>query len=153
MFYPDNRTPDNTKECDSVPANEQPTTSKKVLIIDDDAELLEMMQQVLEEAGFAVEARTVVRDIRATVLDEQPDLLILDVVLKNSNGLNAISILKADPDTAALPILLCTGAPSLALINKDVIARADGLLSKPFDITKLVAEVQRLIAKDAAISV
>lgn len=84
--------------------------NKRVLIIDDDEDLLRSFQVTLESQGFAViTAQSGINGL-ALVRSEKPDLLVLDVMMKtNLEGYNLLHLIKKEPDFKKLPIIILTG--------------------------------------------
>jgi len=84
--------------------------NKRVLIIDDDEDLLRSFQVTLESQGFAVITAESGINGLALVRSEKPDLLVLDVMMKtNLEGYNLLHIIKKEPDFKKLPIIILTG--------------------------------------------
>jgi CheY-like chemotaxis protein len=116
----------------------------RILVLDDQEYLREIMAMILAEAGFP--ALAVDTPVRALQLLEElrPDLLVLDMSLPGIDGLQFLDLLRADPQWQTLPVLIVSGDPTKLL-------KVEGRpyvvpLSKPFDATVLVAEVTRFLA-------
>lgn len=114
----------------------------KILVIEDDKEILAVMELILIELGYIVEGSAdgaVLKDINSI----RPDLIILDDRLGGEKGSDLCVKLKSDPDTSAIPVILFT-----ADINGEEIAdhiNADAFVAKPFDIDDLSAVIDKLI--------
>ncbi len=122
---------------------DSPTT---VLVVDDDPATRTGLAGVLRDAGFAVrEAGTGAEALRAAV-GEQPDLVLLDVGLPDDDGYAVCRRLKADPATAAVPVLLLSARGSRTEERVHGLeGGADGYLAKPADPAELVAQVKALL--------
>ncbi|MFH0760468.1 MAG: response regulator [Bacteroidota bacterium] len=84
--------------------------NKRVLIIDDDEDLLRSFQVTLESQGFAVITSESGINGLALLRSEKPDLLVLDVMMKtNLEGYNLLHLIKKEPDFKKLPIIILTG--------------------------------------------
>jgi CheY-like chemotaxis protein len=82
----------------------------KILVVDDDAELVESVKTVLESDGHAVVSASDGESGHAKAVAERPDLIVLDVMMKHDReGFEVAQRLKADPQTAAIPVVLLTG--------------------------------------------
>ena len=115
----------------------------RILLANDNVDLLDCCRAILEVEGHAVEA--VADGGKALWLARhwQPDLLVVDWVMPEMDGPTAIALLRADPTTARLPILLMSGTEGV----DDVAATtgADAFLRKPFQSSQLRAAVARLL--------
>src|SRR3990167_10462330 len=93
--------------------------SKKIMIVDDDPALGEMYAQIFSDEGYAV---TWVQDgekALGSIMEEKPDLLLLDIMMPKIQGLDVLDIIKATPSTEQTKIIVLT-----ALSDEQVIAKA-----------------------------
>jgi DNA-binding response OmpR family regulator len=114
-----------------------PRTSRsgpvRVLLIDDDPDFLDTLREALTQEGLAVRtARTAGEALMHAVL-ERPDVILLDILLGNVDGIDVLEALRAEPETQGVPVLACT-----ALGSRDsgrLLPRLgfDGLIAKPFE--------------------
>lgn len=116
--------------------------SKKILIIDDDRDILELIKFILEEKGFEVVA-SLSGDILDSVLEINPDLILLDDWLEDLNGHELCRMLKASPATAHIPVILISASMGLAQLSEDCFA--DSYIEKPFDIDLLDLRINELL--------
>jgi two-component system alkaline phosphatase synthesis response regulator PhoP len=119
-----------------------------ILIANDNPDLLDCCQSILEGAGHSVE---VVADGREAILLARrwlPDLILIDWVMPNIDGPSAIEVLRADPATTMLPILLMSGSEGAEAVAAAV--GADGFLRKPFAAAALVSRVDDLLRNRGA---
>ena len=122
--------------------------SKKVLIVDDDPRLRRLMSITLRNRGYTVlEAED--GDGAIEMIDSiRPDAIVLDVMLPNKSGFDLCSDLKADPRTRGIKILILSGIargiPGGDRRCRDG-SRADGFISKPFNLSDLVSSVAGLL--------
>lgn len=124
----------------------EPTT---VLLVDDTADTRRVLRRMLERDGFAVlEADRGTEGIRLA-MSHRIDLTVLDVNMPGLDGLSVCEILKTEPATARIPILVCT----VRMENEDQLRAAsvgaDGFLGKPFSSERLLASVHRLLESKA----
>lgn len=110
-------------------------SKKKVLIFDDNIELLELCTLILE--GLELDIKTSVTSDNADqqVLDYMPDLILMDNWLPNISGIEATRLIKAQKQTSQIPVIYFTANNNIDKLAKE--AGADGFISKPFDITEL----------------
>jgi DNA-binding response OmpR family regulator len=120
---------------------------KKVLIADDDPVMVKLMEFTLRRAGFASlvcrEGLSVVERVRA----DQPDLLILDVMLPGRTGLELLRDLKSDPATANLPVVIVTSQGKNSTQDELLGAGALNVFTKPFSPTILIARLRQLLGE------
>jgi signal transduction histidine kinase len=123
---------------------------KKILVIDDEEWLREMVQMALREKGFdVVEAENGAAGIEAA-RRELPDLILCDVNMEKVNGYLTLSALRNEPSTAAIPFILMTGLADNAGMRQGMELGADDYLPKPFAIEALYAAVDARLKKAQA---
>ena len=113
---------------------------KKILVIDDEESILEVVQLVLEGEGYDVRT-SINSDLLPHFNGERPHLILLDVLLSGTDGRDICRQLKSNPQTAHIPIILLS-----AHSDADKLADASGaddFLEKPFDVDVLVAKVEK----------
>jgi DNA-binding response OmpR family regulator len=122
-----------------IPTDALESGKRKVLLVDDDTELVELMTKVLEEDGrFEVRVATTGFDAGMMVKEYRPDLIVLDVMLPDINGKEVCQRVRADNTLEEVRILCISG-----MIEEDKIADlklsgADDFLHKPFEIEALI---------------
>ena len=115
--------------------------TKKILVVDDDPDILEAFQLTLEFAGYEVtttekgEYAENLRDANGGL----PDIIILDVLLSGKDGRIICQKLKSQEDTRHIPIIMISAHPSAKQSVKAV--GADDFLAKPFDIDELLEKI------------
>ena len=118
---------------------------KRVLIVDDSATIRQQVSLALTQAGFEVIEAVDGVDALAKVGPEI-SMMICDVNMPRLNGLDTLDRLRADPASAALPVLMLTTEGQASLIERAKKAGAKGWIVKPFKPELLVAAVKRLAA-------
>jgi CheY-like chemotaxis protein len=118
----------------------------KVLIIDDDPDVRRIARLCLSQLGGmeVVEASSADEGLRLAAADE-PDVILLDIMMPRIDGLAAIGSLRRTPETARIPVIFLTartGEDDDALLRS---TGARGLLSKPFDPITLATKVRNLL--------
>lgn len=110
------------------------------LIVEDTPLVAALLARMLQSQGYRVQLAASLSAARAALQSELPQLLTLDMQLPDGNGLALLEQLRAEPATAAIPVVVISG--SFAQVPK-VIALAQGVLAKPFALDELVSVVQR----------
>jgi len=120
---------------------------KKILVIDDEEWLREMMHMALRQRGFEIlEAENGAAGIELA-RKELPDLILCDVNMEKVDGYLALSSLRGEPTTATIPFILMTGLADQAGMRHGMELGADDYLPKPFTIEELYAAVDARLKK------
>lgn len=118
--------------------------AKKILIIEDDQDIVSLLEYRLAAQGFDV----ITALDGAAGLDlarsEKPDLITLDINLPEVNGFTVCSMLKADEEYHAIPIIFLTARDGYADNVFDDSVKPEAYVTKPFDINELVEKIHRL---------
>jgi DNA-binding response OmpR family regulator len=116
----------------------------RILVVEDSAELLEMMEFVLRIHNYQVVSKNHADDIYDFVLNNNIDLLLLDVNLNDENGRDICKKLKADTETGYFPVILMSAdAKSLHDFGE---CKADDIIEKPFGLNVLLAKINAVIS-------
>ena len=120
----------------------------RVLVVDDTANVRALIQVNLELEGIEVHLATDGQEALDRVLEVDPDLITMDVMMPRLDGLAAASRLKAAAATAAIPIVMVSARAQAADRQAGQDAGVDAYVTKPFDPDELVATVLRLLPAD-----
>ncbi|MBW2039002.1 MAG: response regulator [Deltaproteobacteria bacterium] len=126
--------------------------AKKILIVDDDPDLVEAVSTILESKGYeAVAAYGGVEGLEKTKT-ENPDLIVLDVMMPDKDGYEVCKELKGDPKYSSIPILLLTAVVSKISTTRytqqmGMETEADDYVDKPVEPEELVRRIEVLISK------
>jgi excisionase family DNA binding protein len=122
-----------------IPTDALESGKRKVLLVDDDAELVELMTKVLEEDGrFEVRIASNGFDAGMMVKEYRPDLIVLDVMLPDINGKEVCHRVRADLTLEDVRILCISGMIEEDKVHELKLSGADDFLHKPFDIEELI---------------
>jgi DNA-binding response OmpR family regulator len=119
--------------------------TKTVLVVDDDRPLRALCRASLEEAGFRVLEAADGEQALASVHDEQPDLILLDIMMPGISGWEVTSALLADRSTDQIPIVFMTARSELADRVRAFGLGAQDYVTKPFDPTALAETVTKTL--------
>ena len=121
----------------------------KILVVDDEPDALDVLGFNLKEAGYApIFAKDGARAISAA-RDEHPDLIVLDLMLPEVNGLDVCKILRRDAGTASIPIIMLTARAAEMDRVVGLELGADDYVTKPFSPRELVLRIKKLLARAA----
>ncbi len=127
-----------------LPREERPQPAR-ILVVDDDPEILTILGQTLSRAGYDVAAAEDGQTGLSKVYSEAPDLLILDIKMPGMNGYEVIRRIRGTRRLANLPILVLTASETEEQRDKALALGATEYLTKPFSAEVLLAEITRLI--------
>jgi DNA-binding response OmpR family regulator len=121
---------------------------KRVLVIDDEPEMLDLVKYTLEKAGFQVDTCDNGRHAWDEIIRVKPDLLVLDVMLPGIDGYSLQLKIAADSSTKDLPIIVLTALePSKTLFQK--FPQVVGFMTKPFKTEELLEAAQKAVGRSS----
>lgn len=121
--------------------------TRRIVVVDDDRQLAELMREFLSDEGYDVQvvsrSEAALEVIQATL----PDLIILDVRMAGVDGLGVLYLLSTDPDTRAIPVLMCTAVSAGEMQPWDDVLDQKGVpvLYKPFELAQLSRQVRAML--------
>ena len=124
-------------------------TGPRILIVDDDRRILELLEIAFTAHGFRVLTAPDGEEATKLTLAERPDLVVLDVRLPKKSGLEVCEWLRKDPDDPLVPILMLSAVTDTETRLQAFTRGADDYLTKPFSPKELIARVKRLLARSA----
>jgi len=122
----------------------------RILIVDDDRTLLDLLRVHLSSGGLKVEVAEDAAIAIRSVLDSPPDIILLDVQMPYLNGLDMLAALKSEPATRPIPVIVLTGEEDPHCRTKALKLGADGFLNKPVQYRQLINEIFSRLARRAA---
>ncbi|MGA2867110.1 MAG: response regulator [Verrucomicrobiota bacterium] len=118
---------------------------KKILVVEDDAELVELLSFNLKQAGFAIGTASDGVEALKKARSVSPDLILLDLMLPELDGFAVCEILRRDPATASVPIIMVTAVSSGLARLAGLEAGANDYITKPFNLKQLLARIATLL--------
>jgi DNA-binding NarL/FixJ family response regulator len=123
----------------------------RILIVDDEPLNVDYLEQELEGLGFATETASDGLEALELVAASPPDLVLLDVMMPGMDGISVLRVLKEDPETRLIPVVLMTALNAVEDRVRGIEAGADDFLSKPVDDRELLARIRTALSVKRAI--
>ncbi len=127
-------------------------SADKVLVVDDDMDIVNLLQEALGRYDFTVEVATDGYEAMAAARRQKPRLILLDLKMPGMDGYEALSRLKRDASTQNVPVLVMSGHVDDEEVERQKLlaAGADGLLLKPFAMQQLIGCIEQILAAGTA---
>ena len=119
----------------------------RVLVVDDDPVILELLRINFEIEGFEVLRASDGEEGLRRARDEAPDVVLCDIMMPRLDGLQLLTTLRADPATARLPVVLLSAKAQNVEVERGLSLGADDYVTKPFDPLELLDRVNAVLAK------
>lgn len=123
------------------------SASKRVLIVDDEAPIREMIAVALEMAGYECEEADSAQTAHARIVDHKPDMLLLDWMMPGTSGIEFARRLRKDEVTADIPIIMLTAKADEDNKIQGLDAGVDDYITKPFSPRELVARLKAVLRR------
>jgi two-component system phosphate regulon response regulator PhoB len=119
----------------------------KILLVEDDANLVELIRYNLDKEGFDVVSTPDGEEAMVLAEEERPDVVVLDWMIANLSGIEVCRRLRRAPETASLPIIMLTARAEESDRVRGLETGADDYVTKPFSPRELVARVRALLRR------
>ena len=119
----------------------------KILVVDDQKDLLELLSMALEQEGYVVQTAASGTEALSMIAAEKPDLILLDIILGDISGIKITTKLKHEAETSHIPIILLTAKDSETDIIVGLSVGADDYITKPFSTQVLLARMDAVLRR------
>ena len=123
---------------------------KRILVVDDDADLVEAVALSLEKQGFSVEKASDGIEAMDSIRARRPDLVVLDVMMPRMDGYEVCDELKSDPELKNIPVILLTAVSSQ--VSKSTYSHFDGMKTEADDYIAKPVDMQILMERIALLT-
>src|SRR5437899_3810701 len=124
---------------------------KKILVVEDDADLVELLSFNLKQAGFSVGTASEGVEALKKARSLLPDLILLDLMLPELDGFAVCEILRRDPATTSIPIIILTAMSSQLARVTGLSCGANDYITKPFSMKALLSKVESMLGGHSGI--
>jgi DNA-binding response OmpR family regulator len=122
---------------------------KRVLVVDDNPPLLDLLREALTREGFSVATAENGAEAILAVHNEKPDLVILDVIMPVMDGFQVLRVLREKPETKGLPVIMLTVRKDIGDVLAGWMGGSDLYMPKPCSIEDLIAGVKQVLSGPA----
>jgi DNA-binding response OmpR family regulator len=124
-------------------------SGKKILVVDDELDVVEFVRNFLEDHGFAVISATDGKEGFAKAKAELPDLIVLDIVMPKDTGVRMYRDLYEDPETRHIPVVMLTGIShefKRFISTRRQVPPPAGYFEKPADLNKVLEKIEEILS-------
>ena len=120
-------------------------TKKKILIVDDEEDMVAVLCQLLKNCGYETACASDGKEALRAIKEEPFDLILLDVMIPVMDGGQLARILRGDPATKDIPLIFLTALQAKEVKTGYGIAESEIIFPKPFDIEELVSKIEEVL--------
>ena len=118
-------------------------SKKTIMVVDDNQDLVEIVRLTLESKGFKVRCAYNGQELLDSLERQKPDLILLDIMMPEMDGLEVFTRIKGNPDTASIPVILLSAKALEEDVRIGYKLGADEYITKPFTRTQLMTSIHR----------
>jgi DNA-binding response OmpR family regulator len=120
---------------------------KTIMVVDDNPDIVTIVKTILEVKGYGVQSAFSGQEVFNLLLEQKPDLIILDIMMPQMDGLEVLTRLKEDSGTATIPVILLTAKVQYEDVLGGYKMGADYYITKPFTSTQLINGINLLLGE------
>jgi two-component system, OmpR family, alkaline phosphatase synthesis response regulator PhoP len=122
-------------------------TQRTIMVVDDNPDIITIVKTILEGKGYSVLSASSGQELLNILKSQQPDLIILDIMMPEMDGLEVLGRLKGVTETASIPVILLTAKVQYEDVLGGYKLGADYYITKPFTSTQLVNGINLLLGE------
>ena len=119
--------------------------NKTVMVVDDNPDIVTIVKTILEGKGYGVQSAYSGQEVFNLLSEQKPDLIVLDIMMPQMDGLEVLTRLKGEPSTATIPVILLTAKVQYEDVLGGYKMGADYYITKPFTSTQLLNGINLLL--------
>lgn len=120
---------------------------KTIMVVDDNPDIVTIVKTILEGRGYGVQCAYSGLEVFTLLEEQKPDLIVLDIMLPQMDGLEVLTKLKGTPDTSSIPVILLTAKVQYEDVLGGYKLGADYYITKPFTSTQLINGINLLLGE------
>jgi len=124
--------------------------NKTVMVVDDNPDIVTIVKTILEGKGYGVQSAYSGQEVFNLLSEQKPDLIVLDIMMPQMDGLEVLTRLKGEPSTATIPVILLTAKVQYEDVLGGYKMGADYYITKPFTSTQLLNGINLLLGDGKA---
>jgi len=128
-------------------------TKSTIMVVDDNPDIVEIFRFTLETEGFKVRCASTGPELFASLDKQKPDLILLDIMMPDMDGLEVLTRLKGDLSTASIPVILLTAKVQYEEVLKGYKSGANYYITKPCTAPQLLTGINSLLSRGQGDSV
>jgi len=133
--------------------SKSPASNRTIMVVDDNADLVEIVRITLEGKGFNVRCAYNGQELFTGLEELKPDLILLDIMMPRMDGLEVLTRLRENSDTASIPVILLTAKVLYDDVIRGYKMGAEYYITKPFTPTQLLQGINLILGRDQGRSV
>ena len=122
-------------------------TKKTIIVVDDNPDIITIVRTILEGKGFTVMSAYSGAELLTLLEEQKPDLIVLDIMMPQMDGLEVLTRLKGAADTSSIPVILLTAKVQYEDVLGGYKLGADYYITKPFTSTQLINGINLLLGE------
>ncbi len=134
------------EEDKSMTDSHFPASNRTIMVVDDNHDLVEIVRLTLESKGFNVRCAYNGQELFTGLEELKPDLIILDVMMPQMDGLKVLTRLKGDPGTASIPVIILTAKVEYKDVLEGYQMGANYYITKPFTKHQLLDDIKSILS-------
>jgi len=124
--------------------------NKTVMVVDDNPDIVTIVKTILEGKGYVVQSAYSGQEVFNLLKEQKPDLIILDIMMPQMDGLEVLTRLKGEASTSTIPVILLTAKVQYEDVLGGYKMGADYYITKPFTSTQLLNGINLLLGEGKA---
>jgi len=125
-------------------------TKKTIMVVDDNPDIITIVKTILEGKGYTVASAYSGPELLNLLDEQKPDLIVLDIMMPQMDGLEVLTRLKGTPETSSIPVILLTAKVQYEDVLGGYKLGADYYITKPFTSTQLINGINLLLGESKA---
>ncbi len=125
-----------------------PASNRTIMVVDDNEDLVEILRITLESKGFNVRCAYSGKELFTGLEEQKPDLILLDIMMPKMDGLEVLTRLRENSDTASIPVILLTAKVLYDDVIRGYKRGAEYHITKPFTPTQVLEGVNLILGRD-----